>query len=162
MPDMVTPWPLVGRDGELASFAAAWAARHCHGVVVCGPAGIGKTRLAEECLARSARAGFNGGRATATAAAAAVPLGAIAHLIPPGLDLSDPVRGFAEVARTMSELDGGRKRVLLVDDLQWLDAASAMLLRQLLDAGVIRLIGTVRTGEPVGEAVAALCGGDAV
>jgi len=62
----------------------------------------------------------------------------------------------------MSKPGSRRKRVLLVDDLQWLDAASAMLLRQLLDAGVIRLIGTVRTGEPVSEAVAVLCGGDAV
>jgi DNA-binding CsgD family transcriptional regulator len=162
MPDMLAAWPLVGRDRELASFAAAWASRHRHGVVICGPAGIGKTRLAEECLARAVRSGFAGGRATASAAAAAVPLGAIAHLIPPGLDLSDPVRGFAAVARALSEQGAGRQQVLLVDDLQWLDAASAMLLRQLLDAGVIRFIGTVRTGEPVGEAVAALCGGDAV
>lgn len=87
--------------------------------------------------------------------AAAVPLGAIAHLIPRGLDLSDPVAGFAAVARALSEPSGGRQRVLLVDDLQWLDAASAMLLRQLLDAGVVRLIGTMRTEDPVGAAVAA-------
>lgn len=58
-----------------------------------------------------------------------MPLGAIAHLIPPGLDLSDSVRGFAAVARALPEPGDGRKRVLLVDDLQWLDAASAMLLR---------------------------------
>jgi DNA-binding CsgD family transcriptional regulator len=162
MSDTVTLWPLVGRDQELASFAAAWAARHCRGVVVCGPAGIGKTRLAEEFMARAVRAGFVGGQATASVAAAAVPLGAIAHLIPPGLDLSDPVRGFAAVARALSDPRGGRNRVLFIDDLQWLDAASATMLRQLLDAGVVRLIGTVRTGEPVGTAVAALCGGDAV
>jgi DNA-binding CsgD family transcriptional regulator len=153
---------LVGRDRELTSFEMAWAKRRCHGVVIYGPAGVGKTRLAEEYLARAAGVGVSGGRATASAAAAAVPLGAIAHLIPPGLDLSDPVRGFAAVARALSEPGGGRKRALLVDDLQWLDAASAMLLRQLLDAGVVRLIGTVRTGEPVGTAVAALSGGDAV
>lgn len=156
------PWPLVGRDRELAAFRAARAARHCRGVVICGPAGIGKTRLGEECLARATRDGFDGGRATASAAAGAVPLGAIAHLIPPGLDLSDPVRGFAAVARALSGPGSGHQRVLLVDDLQWLDAASAMLLRQLLDAGVIWLIATVRTQEPVGEAVAALCGGDAI
>jgi hypothetical protein len=78
------------------------------------------------------------------------------------VDLSDPVRGFATVAQALSVPGGGRSRVLLVDDLQWLDAASAMLLRQLLDAGMVWLIGTVRTGEQVGEAVAALCGGDAV
>ncbi|MFE2139845.1 helix-turn-helix transcriptional regulator, partial [Streptomyces sp. NPDC059466] len=37
-----------------------------------------------------------------------------------------------------------------------------MLLRQLMDAGAILLIGTVRTGEPHGKAVTALRGGDEV
>ncbi|MEY9854973.1 DNA-binding CsgD family transcriptional regulator [Catenulispora sp. GAS73] len=160
--DTAVPWPLVGRELELASFDAVWAARRCQGVVVHGPAGIGKSRLARECLPRAVRAGFEAGQATASAPAAAVPLGAIAHLIPPGLDLVDPVRGFAAVARALSGPGGRRRWVLLVDDLQWLDAASAVLLRQLMDAGVVRLIGTVRSGEPVGDAVGALCGGDAV
>jgi DNA-binding CsgD family transcriptional regulator len=162
VPDTAVPWPLVGRDLELAGFDAVWAARGRQGVVIHGPAGIGKSRLAEEFLPRAVRAGFEAGRATASAPAAAVPLGAIAHLIPPGLDLADPVRGFAAVARELSGPRGERRWVLLVDDLQWLDAASAVLLRQLMDAGVVRLIGTVRSGEPVGEAVGALCGGDAV
>lgn len=162
VPDTAVPWPLVGRELELACFDAVWAARGCQGVVIHGPAGIGKSRLAQECLPRAARSGFEVGRATASVPAAAVPLGAIAHLIPAGLDLVDPVRGFAAVARALSGPRGERRWVLLVDDLQWLDAASAVLLRQLLDAGVVRLIGTVRTGEPVGEAVGALCGGDAV
>lgn len=163
VPDPAVPWPLVGRDLELASFDAVWATRRCQGVVIHGPAGIGKSRLAEECLPRAVRAGFEAGRATASAPAAAVPLGAIAHLIPPGLDLVDPVRGFAAVARALSGPAGAPRRwVLLVDDLQWLDAASAVLLRQLMDARVVRLIGTVRSGEPVGAAVGALCGGDAV
>ncbi|MFF8848273.1 helix-turn-helix transcriptional regulator [Streptomyces sp. NPDC015127] len=43
-----------------------------------------------------------------------------------------------------------------------LDATSAVLLRQLMDAGVVRLIATVRAGEAVGDAVDALCRGDAV
>ena len=45
-------------------------------------------------------------------------------------------------------------RALLVDDLQWLNAASAVLLRRLMDADVARRIGTVRTGERV-ESIAA-------
>lgn len=162
VPDTAVPWPLVGREVDIACFDAVWAARRCQGVVIHGPAGIGKSRLAQECLPRAARAGFEVGRATASAPAAAVPLGAIAHLIPPGLDLVDPVRGFAAVAQAMLGPRGERRWVLLVDDLQWLDAASAVLLRQLMDAGVVRLIGTVRSGEPVGDAVGALCGGDAV
>ncbi|WP_406054166.1 LuxR C-terminal-related transcriptional regulator [Streptomyces sp. NBC_01077] len=155
-------WPLAGREGQLQEITAAWADRHCRGVVICGPAGVGKSRLAEECLARAVRDGWKGRRATATAAAAAVPLGAIAHLIPPGVDLSDPVKAFATVATALAGPGRNRRRALWVDDLHLLDATSAVLLRQLIDAGVVRLIATVRTGEPLGETIDALIGGDAV
>jgi DNA-binding CsgD family transcriptional regulator len=158
----VVPWPLAGRDGELEAFDAAWADPGCRGVTIHGEVGAGKSRLAEAVHARAVRAGFSGGRATASAAAAAVPLGAIAHLIPHGVDLSDPVKGFADVAGALAGPRQDRRWALLIDDLQWLDAASAVLLRQLMDTGIVRLIGTVRTGEPAGEAVQALCRGDAV
>ncbi|MEY9872006.1 DNA-binding CsgD family transcriptional regulator [Streptacidiphilus sp. MAP12-33] len=153
-------WPLAGRDEQLAEFDAAWST--CRGLVVSGPAGVGKTRLAEEFLARAVRAGFRGGRATATAAAAEMPLAAVAHLLPPGVDLSDPVRGFAAVARRLAGPERDRRCVLLIDDLHLLDSASAVLLRQLTDAGVLRLLATVRTGQPLGAAVAALCGDTSV
>ncbi|MER7676095.1 helix-turn-helix transcriptional regulator [Streptomyces sp. NPDC096934] len=162
MRDGVGRWPLVGRGPELDAFAAALADPACRGFVVGGPAGVGKSRLAEECLDRAAAAGFRTGRATASAAAGAVPLGAIAHLLPAGVDLSDPVAGFAAVVKALAAGPGQRRRVLLVDDLHLLDAASAVLLRQLMDAAAILLIGTVRTGEPHGKAVTALRGGDEV
>jgi len=155
-------WPLTGREAELQACTAAWADRHCRVLVIVGPAGVGKTRLAEECLARAAREGWKGGRATASAAARTVPLGAIAHLIPAGVELSDPVKGFAQVATALAGPQRNRRWVVWVDDLHLLDATSAVLLRQLLDAGVVRLIGTVRAGEPVGDAVAALTTGSAV
>ncbi|MFH8465465.1 LuxR C-terminal-related transcriptional regulator [Streptomyces sp. NPDC017991] len=161
MRDRMGRWPLVGRGPELDAFADALADRGCRGFVVGGAAGVGKSRLAEECLERAAALGLRVGRATASAAAGAVPLGAIAHLLPAGVDLSDPVAGFAAVARRFAA-GPGRQRVLLIDDMHLLDSASAMLLRQLMDTGALLLIGTVRTGEPYGEAVAALRGGDAV
>ncbi|MFF8848221.1 AAA family ATPase [Streptomyces sp. NPDC015127] len=157
----VSLWPLVGRDSELKAFTSAWAERRYQGVVIFGPAGVGKSRLAQECLARAAREGWKASRASASVTAAAVPLGAIAHLIPAGVDLSDPVKGFAAVARTLAGPQRQRW-ALLVDDLHLIDAASTVLLRQLMDAGVVRLIGTVRTREPLSEAVQALTGGDAV
>ncbi|MGW8356503.1 LuxR C-terminal-related transcriptional regulator [Streptomyces wedmorensis] len=157
--DPVSRWPLVGRESELAAFTAAWANLRCQGVVISGPAGVGKSRLAEECLARAVRDGWKGGQATASKAAAAVPLGAIAHLIPAGVTLSDPVKSFAAVTSALAGPQRHR-RVLWVDDLHLLDATSAVLLRQMLDAAVLRLIATVRAGEPVGDAVQALTGGD--
>ncbi|WP_371670902.1 LuxR C-terminal-related transcriptional regulator [Streptomyces sp. NBC_00289] len=157
--ERVSQWPLTGRDGELEAFAAAWADRRCQGVVIFGPAGVGKSRLAEECLARAVHDGWKGSRASASAAAASVPLGAIAHLLPPGVDLSDPIKGFAAIARTLARPQRARW-VLWVDDLHLLDAASAVLLRQLLDARAVRLIATVRAGEPAGDVVDALAGED--
>jgi DNA-binding CsgD family transcriptional regulator len=84
-----------------------------------------------------------------------VPLGPVAHLIPVGVDMSDPVRGFAAVARLLSG-----PRMILVDDLHLLDTASTVLLRQLLDAGVVRVIGTIRSGSPISDAVNALTAGE--
>ncbi|WP_371666702.1 LuxR C-terminal-related transcriptional regulator [Streptomyces sp. NBC_00289] len=148
-------WPLVGREEELKAFSLAFAGRKGRGWVIHGPAGVGKSRLAEESLTIARQAGYRTGRATATAAASTVPLGAIAHLIPAGVDLSDPAKGFQTAA---AALTGPQRRrwAFLVDDVHLLDATSAMLLQQLMDAGVVRLIATIRSGERVNDAVAAL------
>ncbi|MFE5946648.1 LuxR C-terminal-related transcriptional regulator [Streptomyces sp. NPDC056480] len=154
--------PFVGREAQLKAFSQVLAARRGCGFVVYGPSGVGKSRLAEECLASAVRAGFRGIRAVASAAAAVVPLGAIAHLLPDGVDLSDPAQAFADVAESLAGRGKGRRWILWVDDLHLLDAASAMLLRQLMDAGLMRVIATLRTGEEVSDAVRALCHSDAV
>ncbi|MFE1875565.1 LuxR C-terminal-related transcriptional regulator [Streptomyces sp. NPDC059496] len=160
---VVQRWPLVGREAELKDFDEVLPEPRSAGFLVFGPAGVGKSRLAEECLDRAVALGYRAGRAVATAAAASVPLGAIAHLLPDGADLSDPVSGFASVARLLSRPGAARPRmVILVDDVHLLDATSAMLLRQLMDAGVVFLLGTVRSGESQALAVAALGHGDAV
>ena len=158
--EVLSWWPLTARAAELDVFSRVWGTAHGRCVVVFGPAGVGKTRLAEEFFSRAVRGGVPQGRATASAAAGRVPLGAIAHLLPADVDLTDPVRGFAQAAGALG--GPGRARVVMVDDLHWLDGSSAIVLRQLLDAGSIRLIGTVRAGEPVNEAVELLCADDAV
>ncbi len=157
----VTTWPLAGREAELRAFDRAWADSRRRGAVLFGPAGVGKTRLAEEFQARSVGGRWKGTRISA-GSSRDVPLGAMAHLLPDGGDLTDAVRGYAAVARELAGPQHNRRWVVLVDDLHLLDTASTVLLQYLLSTGVIRLIATVRTGEPFGDAVDALAQGDAI
>ncbi|MFF3313833.1 LuxR C-terminal-related transcriptional regulator [Streptomyces sp. NPDC002952] len=154
-------WPLTAREVELEAFSAAWAGNTCRGVVIFGAAGTGKSRLAEACFDRVVAKGWKGQRIVASAATAVTPLGALAALVPPNVELSDPVVAFAQVKASLPARLG-RQSVLWVDDMHLLDAASAVLLRQLLEAGVVRLVGTIRTGEPLGTIVAAITGPDSM
>ncbi|HEV2637047.1 MAG TPA: AAA family ATPase [Actinocrinis sp.] len=122
-----TPLPFGGREAQLAAFDEALAAADCRGVVIAGPAGTGRSRLAEEVLARARRGGCRADLAVATAAAAAMPLGAIGHLLPGGTDFRHPAEAFAAVAANLPANDR-RRWVVVVDDAQLLDPSSAVLL----------------------------------
>ena len=78
---MPLQWPLVGRHGELELFVATLADPRAHGFVIHGPPGVGKTRLADQCLATADGSGRNVARATATEGSRSIPLGALAHLL---------------------------------------------------------------------------------
>ncbi|MET8509358.1 LuxR C-terminal-related transcriptional regulator [Streptomyces sp. NPDC004787] len=153
-------WPLVGRDEFLADFQRLLADPSCSGVVIHGAAGVGKSRLAAECAEIAERAGWRIGRAVATEAASSLPLGAIAHLLPVGVDFSDPTAGFTAVAGLLRE--DGQRPVLLIDDLPLLDAASGLLLLDLVQTETIFLIGTARHGQKLNDAVRDLLSADAI
>jgi DNA-binding CsgD family transcriptional regulator len=57
------PWPLTGRMERLEAIGREHRAGTVGGVVVHGLAGVGKTRLAEEALARAERSGRPAARA---------------------------------------------------------------------------------------------------
>ena len=78
-------WPLIGRTAELEVISDALAAADVSGVVLHGPGGMGKTRLAIECLRLGERAGFATGRAVATAYSREG--AALAGLVPVGRSL---------------------------------------------------------------------------
>ncbi len=144
-------WPLTGRDRELA--AGADALRRSRSVVIAGGPGTGRTRLARELLDRAATAGNVTVSVTATAAARAVPLGALAPLLPglaPGADLF--TRAIAAVERRTV----GSTMVALVDDAHLLDDVSAALVHQLAAHEVLTVVATVVTGAPAPDAVVAL------
>ncbi|MFJ9752805.1 helix-turn-helix transcriptional regulator [Streptomyces chartreusis] len=157
-----SPWPLVGREGQMESFKQALGDDQIEAFLIYGPTGVGKSRLARECWSFAMQSGHRGSRATATLAARAMPLGAIAHLIPAGVDLTNPMKGLAALASVIGERAQQKRVVILVDDVHLLDSASAVLLRQLMDAEAVFLIGTVRASDPLSEAVTALQQGDTV
>ena len=87
---MRAEWPLVGRAGELRRMQRIQRGRS-GGVVIAGPSGVGKTRLASEYLALLEAEGAAVVRVSATQATARLPLGALAPMLPADhQDRADP------------------------------------------------------------------------
>ncbi|MBW3591594.1 MAG: AAA family ATPase, partial [Actinobacteria bacterium] len=152
---MELEWPLMGRSTELQRVGTRLRSGR-GAIVVAGAAGVGKTRLATECLLAAASAGFVPLRVAATSATASLPLGAFAELLPDidgGISRPDLLR---RVARSIVEKGGGAPVAIMVDDAHLLDEASAALTHQLARADGAFLLVTIRSGEPASDAVMAL------
>jgi DNA-binding NarL/FixJ family response regulator len=123
-------------------------------VVLAGPPGVGKTRLAREALAAAQQRGALTRWAVGTASARALPLGAFAATL--GVVGPDP----AQLVRQASEAllaGAGRAGVIVgVDDAHLLDELSAVLVHQLVLRRAASVVLTLRTGETAPDAVTAL------
>jgi DNA-binding CsgD family transcriptional regulator len=148
-------WPFVGREDELELVARARRDGAC-GVVVSGAAGVGKSRLAREALA--AAAGLDGRVEwiQATEAAAAVPLGAFAALVPSGVRADDRLQLFGLCAEALRGSDTSARVPLGVDDAHLLDASSAALVLHLVTSGTAFVVATVRSGKRCPDPIVAL------
>ncbi|MDX3662740.1 LuxR C-terminal-related transcriptional regulator [Streptomyces sp. ID05-26A] len=130
-------WPFVGRDAELT---AVQRAVRGVGLIVAGPAGVGKTRLLDEVECDV--------RLRATAAMSEIPLGVMAPFLPS----VDP----SPLAMLTAARVALRGRVAVVDDVHLLDDASAGLLHQLVQHREAVVVATLRSGERAPEPVVAL------
>ncbi|MCQ9181587.1 hypothetical protein KMT30_21560 [Streptomyces sp. IBSBF 2953] len=139
------PWPFTGRDEELELVRRSLAAGR-PGIVVTGPAGCGRTRLALEAVRGADCARVSG--APGPAAVRDLPFAAFAHLLPEDVTLHGAVRLLSAV------------RLLTVDDAHLLDDASAALLHQLAVQGRTRLLVLVTDGAPTPAAVSRLWTGE--
>ncbi|AYN38297.1 hypothetical protein D9753_04460 [Streptomyces dangxiongensis] len=136
------PWPFTGRTDELDLVRGASAAGR-PGIVVTGPAGRGKTRLITQAVR-----GTDHARVTGTPEARDLPFGAFAPLLPGTVSLHDAVRALSGV------------RLLVVDDAQLLDEASAALVHQLAVHGRTRLVVAAADEVPAPGAVSRLWTGE--
>jgi tetratricopeptide (TPR) repeat protein len=144
--------PFFGREVELSllleAVDSAAARRQPVGVVVCGPEGIGKSRLRHEAILRlQERAAGRWVLARCEALQRDAPFAALGQALATVADLS-LARAFTAPSRradpqsamdhaltvfqsVLQGLSGAQPVVLTIDDAQWLDAPSVSLLRAL-------------------------------
>ncbi|MEU6084639.1 AAA family ATPase [Streptomyces sp. NPDC047108] len=141
-----TPWPLVGRAGQIAELSALLG-EEARGVLLTGEPGIGKSRLAAEVLDRCAQDGAYVVRTSGAQASSRMPFHAMTGLLTPPRSHAhsattrplDPVQPggeptadlFARVARELQQRAEGRPVVLGVDEADHLDAVSGALVQHL-------------------------------
>ena len=110
--------------------------------MVSGTAGVGKTRLAREVLVAARAEGAATEWVQATRAAASIPLGAFAGLVPVGVELHERLQLLQLCSEALRERGGPRRVVLGVDDAHLLDPASAALVLELATSGTAFVVVT--------------------
>jgi DNA-binding NarL/FixJ family response regulator len=151
---MVDRWPLTGRAEELRVIGEALAGDEHKGMVVAGPAGVGKTRLARAATEAAARAGWSVHRVAGTATGKPVTLGAFARWADD--TGSSPLSLAGKVFASLTADAGGAPLLLFVDDAHLLDDLSALIVHQLVLQDVGSVIATIRTGESAPDAITTL------
>jgi DNA-binding CsgD family transcriptional regulator len=151
---MANQWPLTGRDEELRLVAEALGTGDHTGIVIAGPAGVGKTRLARAAADAAAGAGWSVRRVAGTVTGRPVALGAFARWAD-DLDGSPLMLARKVFAGLTADTDG-TPLLVFVDDAHLLDDLSALIVHQLVLQNVASVIVTIRTGEPTPDAITAL------
>ncbi len=126
---------------------AAISAPDVGGVVICGPAGVGKSRLAREALSVAASNGCETRWTVGTSSAREIPLGAFTAWAPSGVP--DTVSLLRGVVESLTAGTSGTRVVLGVDDAHLLDDLSTFVVHQIVARGAAKVILTVRGDAPI-------------
>ena len=137
--------------GDVLAAGERWA------VVLAGLAGVGKSRLAAECVPLAEARGLATARVKGGEAARRLPFGALAPLLPPATGPGiEPADMLCRSRDAVVGLGRGRPLFLVVDDAHLLDDASATLVHQLVTTGSAFVLATVNTGERAADPFVAL------
>ncbi|MED5812169.1 LuxR C-terminal-related transcriptional regulator [Mycolicibacterium sp. 050232] len=147
----MSDWPFVARDVELREAAHALRGGS-GGVVLAGKAGVGKSALARVVAEGLEADGCPVRFVLGTETGQAVPLGAFRH----ALTLTDAHDPTVMLAVAHDVMASDADLVIVVDDAQYLDPLSALLVQQLAVHGTPRLIVTIGNGAAASDAVTAL------
>lgn len=142
---MPLSWPFSGRTGQIGTIESWIADPDVAGVVVSGPAGVGKSRTVREAL-RAANGGLEARWVVAARSARDLPLGAFSGWIPQGV--KDTVHMIRGVIESLTSTRPGTAVVIAVDDAHLLDELSIFVVHQLVQRHVATVVLTVRDGEP--------------
>jgi len=117
------------------------------GILVSGPAGVGKSRIVREGLAEVASHGFEPRWVVGTMSARKLPLGAFAPWT--GSAITDRLQLVRSVIDSVTSSPPGTKVALGVDDVHLLDELSTFVLHQIVQREAAKVVLTVREGERV-------------
>jgi class 3 adenylate cyclase len=137
--------PLVGREGELRFLLEQWEQPGCKLVTVLGIAGVGKSRLVAELVARAGDSAtvlrgrclhYGEGITFWPIVEALTPLGergrpVLEHVSKGGL--ATPEELFLEVRRLLESIAAERPLILQVDDLQWAEPMMVQLIDHVVE-----------------------------
>ncbi|MGX9671359.1 LuxR C-terminal-related transcriptional regulator [Mycobacterium sp. HM-7] len=152
-------WPLTGRDEEVRTITDAVSDPTLAGIVVCGAAGVGKSRLARDALQAITRDRTRIRWAVATASARALPLGAFASWAPAAADSLQLVRGVVDSLTAAPE---GGQVVVGVDDAHLLDDLSVFVVHQIIQRRAAKVVLTIRDCVPVPQGLDEVRSSDAL
>jgi DNA-binding CsgD family transcriptional regulator len=147
----------VARERELRRVVTVLTDSVAGALVVAGPAGVGKTRLAGEAATILAASGSTVLRVVATTASASIPFGPFASLLP-GIDVpsADRLAWLRHAASMFAARADSGPVLLVVDDAHLLDDGSAALVHHLVETGSCRMVLTVRTGHQTPDSITGL------
>jgi len=149
-------WPFVGRRSECERITDALADPRVRAAVITGESGVGKSRLAQECVWIASDLGVPASAITSAPGVAGIPFAALAPLVPDGVELTDAATVFEKTRAQVAARAGDGRFLLAIDDIDNLDPASIGLIAALLAERAVFLVATLRDETLLPEALAAL------